>query len=510
MPPGPTPAGAATGAPAGEPCRATRFAAQLSIWRRPDQVAVMALPAALLCLLLVTGSARAADDADAAAARRELIADCDALIGAAVKTPYGWGWNNDTGRAARAGRGRTVTIDLRLTAAAGVALHVAGARLGEPRFSQAAVQAARAVAAVQMNNGQVPATGVIGANAGGRDPPAAVPSRAATCAAVGLLAAVVGDAERTDGEPGDPRTAQAARLRPAAVRTAYWLATQQTRAGCWLVAYPPGAGPGDASRLVRLDDPDYRDAAIALWLAADVLGDARLRRKAELAVEHLLSLRIADDRSLGHNLWSTAYTGEGLVPTKFPELAPSIDLAASRYAMQALLVASLLGDDEASAPVLREAAVALAALPKHEGVWRMRYELDVRAEAPAEEPATDGAPPPAEGEEAPPASDVFLPAPTAVAVFEPAEGVAEVVRSVELLNELGAEGLRESLDQRLPLEHRLALTLCGLGDDPFGDEPAAGDARGDRSTGAILRRIVRLTWRVRPQPPAEPSDGLRP
>ena len=453
-----------------------------------------------MCLFLATGAARADDAGHAAEVRQELVNECDALIGAAVKTPYGWGWSADSRPAAKQGRSRTVTIDLRTTAAAGVALHVAGARLEEPRYAQAAVQAARAVAAVQLNSGQIPAVGVIGANAGGRDAPAAVPSRAATCSAVALLTAVLRYADvNDDGNVTRERPNPAARFRPVALKAASWIAAQQTRSGAWLVAYPPGAAPGEATRLVRLDDTDFRDATVALWLASATLDDTRLRRRAESAVGKLASLRIADDRSLGQNLWSTAYTGDGAEPPNFPELAPAIDVVASRNAMVALLAASLSGDAEATTPVLREAAAALEKLPKRNGAWQKRYDLDLRVDPPAAE-AQDAAPPPAEGEDEPPASDVFLPAPTAVGDDETVEGVEAVVRAVDRLAELGPEKFRDALAQRLPLEHRLSLMLCGLDADPFSEGPPAGAAADRDGLDGRLRRIARLAWWVRREP----------
>src|SRR5688572_13730321 len=216
--------------------------------------------------------------------RARLAAGCDELLRAAVKTPYGWGWKSyeraaqpDDPRAAPprpavSRRGsqppQAATIDVRSTAAAGLVLHLAGRQLGDARYTHAALQAARAVAAVQMNTGQVPATGVVRANAGGRDEPAAVPSRAATCAGLSLLLTLVHDDQADEADAGSDAADALAReggpIHRAAVKAANWLAGQQTRSGGWLVAYPPDAAPGDATRLVRLDTPEYRDATIAL------------------------------------------------------------------------------------------------------------------------------------------------------------------------------------------------------------------------------------------------------
>ena len=439
----------------------------------------MLVAGALAASLLAARAGAAPADRTDATVRQRLAAECDALIRQAAKTPYGWAWRTEAATRRQAGRNRVVNFDVRITAAAGLALHLAGERLGEERFTSAAALAAKSVAAVQANSGQFPATGVIRANAGGRDEPAAVPHRAATCAALALLLTVT--------HSDDPNAAGPTRR--AAVKGAHWLASQQTRGGGWLVAYPPGAAPGEAMRLVRLDTPDYRDATLALWLAAHALGDDRLLARAEQSASDLEALRILDEKSAGHHLWTTAYNGDGTILEKVAELAPAIDSLASRRAMEMLLAACLLGDAEASTPVLKEAAAALDKLPLTDGRWRRRYDLHIRV-------------PKAEHPDDPPVSPLFEGAVDAAGESETASGVGDVIRAANRLAEGGAESLKRTLDAELPLERRIGLVVCGLADDaltadapPQLEEAAADDLRGQ------LRRIAALAWQVRPGPP---------
>src|SRR3954447_13664681 len=90
---------------------------------------------ALLATVLAASQALAAPAAPASP-RAQLAAECDGLLRAAVKTPYGWGWpagavattpdpTAPPARAARTRAAKSVTIDTRTTASAGLALHLA-------------------------------------------------------------------------------------------------------------------------------------------------------------------------------------------------------------------------------------------------------------------------------------------------------------------------------------------------------------------------------------------------
>jgi hypothetical protein len=449
----------------------------------------------LVVALTAAPTACAADGTNAEADRRELSRQCDSLVASAAKTAYGWGWTG-TGRRARTADGRAargVTIDLRATAAAGLVLHVAGQRLDEPRFTAAAAQAGRAVAAVQMKSGQIPAVGVVRANAGGRDDPLEVPSRSATCAGLGLLLTLTHDA-------ADPGAASDAPARRAAAKAAHWLTAQQTSLGGFLVAEPPDARPGEGTRIVRLDRTDYRDAFIALHLAAHVLDDKRLAGKAAAAVDDLDVLRVADPHSVGFRLWSTAYTPNREMLTTVAALAPAADTVASRNAMQALLAACLLGDGDAAGPVVREAAAALAKLPKDNGTWRRRYDLHGEAPVPPQPDSVDA-----------PVSDLFKPNRAEGGGESPAaSGVPEVMRAVRRLTEGGTVAFRQALDGQLRVEHRLALVLCGMGDVLLTEVSAPPEsASAVEDAEAFSTRLSRMTWLAWRLPPPR-DDATRP
>jgi hypothetical protein len=322
-----------------------------------------------------------------------------------------------------------------------------------------------------MKTGQIPAEGVIRANAGGRDEPLEVPSRSATCACLGLLASLTHDADANNPSDGS-------RTRRAAAQAAHWLSTQQTASGGWLVTEPPDARPGEGTRLVRLDDPGYRDAFIALHLAAHVLEDERLARQAAATEEDLDALRIGDAHSVGYRLWSTAYTPDHEMVTTTPALSPAADTVASRNAMQALLAACLLGDADTAAPILQEAAASVAKLPKENGAWRRRYPLRDNAAPPPAEGATDPAPEPADA--------------------AAATGVEEVLRAAGRLDELKPKRFREAMETTLSVQDRLALTLCGLGDAFLTEEsPPPGPAGAADDFELTLRRTALLAWRVK-------------
>jgi hypothetical protein len=107
-------------------------------------------------------------------------------------------------------------------------------------------------------------------------------------------------------------------------------------------------------------------------------------------------------------------------------------------------------------------------------------------------------------------------------VFEPdakaekhpdaAPGVAEILAAADRSAELGAEKYREALDAESAIEHRLAVTVCGLDDDALtreaaapGTEPAMlldGPPPSDVATRA--RRLCLLLRRVPARPPSEP------
>lgn len=406
--------------------------------------------------------------------RAQLLRACERLENEAVKGPYGWGWTGeseragedvetgdeeseeeDTERGRRRGKGRKPArsakpaprnaapdINLRVTAAAGLVLHLGGRELDNPAFTRGAVQAARAVAAVQLSTGQVPPTARLVPKPGGHpDNTAMVPDRGATCAATGLLTTVL---EATKEKP-DPR------LTSAATRAATWLARQQTGDGAWQSAYPPGVGT-KARRLVRLDGPGYRDATFAMILASRTLPRKEYTLAADRSVKRLIALRIDEYESPGFGLWAPAYTlgGEPLRDTE--ELPYVIDVMASRYAIETLLGARLVMGAQVGQE-LAAAAKAAAALPKTDGQWRRWYDLFLR-EAPKAEPERGG-------------SEVFerdADDDAASAVLDDF-GFPDVLKATNASLAMGPDKFGRQLTTDFSRSERLAQVVCGLADD---------------------------------------------
>jgi len=177
----------------------------------------------------VGGRASVVSAAPQGPAAQQLAQECDALIASAVKRPYGWAWTSQATDAAAAAD-RKPQVDMRpgATPAAGAVLLWAGLLLEEPRYVEAAVNVARGVVASQASNGNVVTEPTFGPTAGKREPPAAVPDRAATRAGVALLLACVGADESKDEL-----------LKRSAIRAAAWLAKQQANDGGFPTEAPP-------------------------------------------------------------------------------------------------------------------------------------------------------------------------------------------------------------------------------------------------------------------------------
>ncbi|MDB5297903.1 MAG: hypothetical protein JWO31_3886 [Phycisphaerales bacterium] len=408
---------------------------------------------------------------------------CDALLAAAIRSPYGWGWAEgepgiDLTKVRP--RGGPPVVDAELTAVAGLVLHLAGEAADEPKYLAAAVEAARAVLAVQARSGQVRARGVMGAF-GGKEDPAELPDRRPARRGLALLLTVL-DAQADQPDP---------RLKGPAQRVAHWLAGQQTHIGGWPTLYPPGASKGRGVRLVRLDDPDARDSTLALLLAGEVLADRGLRPYVDRAADHLVTIRLTAGRPPTKALWPAACKLDGDSNTGQLDLPPAVDLLGTRYAAEALL-AGLLVTFEAGrydAP-LREARDALSGLPRTAGGgWHRRYDLQLRPSVPR--PDTR----PAEGVFTPPP-----PPPAALPNPRPAELLARLARA----SEVGGKRLAEEMSARVPLRRRLALAASGLAPDALLlDDPAAGRLPTLVADGEPLgpsAAIVAEVWRALESP----------
>lgn len=391
----------------------------------------------------------------------ELRAAADELLRSAVRSHFGWGWrgNSSEPTVAPAQRSRAarqpVEIDLRATAAAGLLLHLAAESLNEPTYREGAMQAARAVMAVQQRLGQIPRFGTIAVKPAAPFDPAVVPDRSATIAALGLLLSLV--------EAPDPSTPADPRLSAAATRAAHWLATQQTDAGAWPSFYP-GDGPGQATRrIVRLDGPGYRDATLALILSSRVLGRNDLQRAAVKAIDELLRFRVSKSRSPGRGLWTPAFTLGGEPVHGLDEFPAFIHTPASAYGMDTLLAAAIGMDDEESAKALTLAAESAGKLPRHDGQWDRWYDLYLRKlDVPQMRPRD-----PTQPTEAGDNPFNLEPDPNAPADQGPDPnrgdfGMSHTLAAARRITALGIEPYRARLEAELPLNRRMALVLVGL------------------------------------------------
>jgi hypothetical protein len=403
---------------------------------------------ALLVLAPVFGRAQAPADKPQRYARL-LARECDALIDAAIKRPYGWAWSEaDPAEHAKPAQRREpipVSIGPSTSPAGGLILLHAAELLHEPRYTDAARNVGLGLAATQQQRGNFPATGSFGLTSATTLAPASpLPDRAPTRAALGLLLSLV---------DADPNTQDAATR--AAPRAAQWLLRQQAESAAWPILYPPGAPPQDATRLVRLDTPDTRDSVFAMLLAYEVLGEPPLRRAAERSIDFLVKFRAPATADIGVGLWQSAYVPSGIPVEKVREFPPGVDALAARYTVQTLFTTWVILGDNNRLAAAEQATKSLDELIKgNDGTWRRRFSPRSATTAPTT------APTPAPG------SVLQAPAKDAAAP-EGDPGWAPVTRAVALGRAIGREQYRDRLAETFSLKRRLAVTLAGLDDAPM-------------------------------------------
>jgi hypothetical protein len=388
----------------------------------------------------------------------QLRAECDQLISCAIRRPYGWAWDLEAkSELAAHPSPRPVTMQLLGTPSAGLALLFAGKLLTEPRYTEAAEEAARGVAAAQMPIGRVRANPIFGPIAGGREETAVIADRSATRCGLGLLLAFADQAQSDAAASGSHAEA----IHRAAARAARWLAKQQAPNGLWPSAFPPDAKPRDAIRLVRLDDNDYRDATFALLLSFDLLHDATLGHFADQPLSALLKLRLVSDVH-GPGLWSTACTVNGTdIPPGFPD---GPDLLASRYAIQTLLGGFLFTQDTTLIPALDQAATTLDQVKHADGTFD-RF-LDPSAAAEITRSVGDPTfftPRPTTYPATAPSTHSVLASTVTSGTFD----IPQVLDESAHLKSLGRDRYVASLAATSSLHDQTEASLCGLTDDPF-------------------------------------------
>ncbi len=296
----------------------------------------------------------------------ELRRECDALIESAVKRRYGWAWPADAGEQAGLPRGAAlVSYEPTSTPAAGLVLWMAGQRLNEPRYLEAARMVAKGMAAAQLPSGRIPGTAVFGTAPARREVDRFMADRSQTCASLGMLLSMLDGQLRQDQDEATRRTA---------ARATRWLVQQQAPNGAWATLVTP---PDDDQpvRLVRLDTTDYRNCIYAMILGFDVLEENLLRVTSNRAIDRLLQLRLRSP-DLAAGLWQTAYELSG-TPAMLPQsMRESVDVLASARATQAILASALAPLSHAAALETTQAAShRLEKLRYDDGLWRRAYLL---------------------------------------------------------------------------------------------------------------------------------------
>ncbi|HEY7117654.1 MAG TPA: hypothetical protein VH475_13780 [Tepidisphaeraceae bacterium] len=376
----------------------------------------------------------------------QLARQCDDLIASAVKRPYGWGWAPASEAEATPQtappRGAPVAVDPAATASAGLVLLHASELLDDPGLRDAAVNAARGVAAAQETSGRVPAQALFGStSATTKEAPAALADRAPTRAAMALLLSLY--------DENDPRLETVNRAAPRAAR---WLLRQQAESGAWPILYPPGATPQRATRLVRLDTPDTRDCTLAMLLAYEVMGDPVHRRCAERSLDFLFRCRTGMGMDVGAGLWPSGCTLGAQPVAKVPELPPGVDALASRYAMQTFFAVWVVLGDGSRLAACDQASKSLDALFKGaDGGYHRRF--DAKGGASDVVPTTQRSlfgTSQAAGE--PPATD---------------PAVTPTIRTIAVAQKAGREAFRERLSIHFAPKQHLAQAIAGLSDGPM-------------------------------------------
>jgi hypothetical protein len=274
---------------------------------------------------------------------QQLRRECHDLLESVIKKPYGWAWTEDAKPLAAKQRQAIVAMNPNESPAAGLLLLWAGEFLDDAELKDAAKHVARGVNAAKTGAGMVMSRPLFASNAGGRDERAYIPRRDASVAGLALLL----EQMRVDPEDGLSKT--------AAVRIANWLLKQQAQNGAWPSSQPPDAEAKDAIRILRLDNPDFRNSTIALLLAADATGQKNLADHAKKSIDLLMRLRLGrPPHSAG--LWATAYSVEGALMGSDYGFPGGADALASRYAMQTLIIGSIQLQQPSYGPAIEQAA----------------------------------------------------------------------------------------------------------------------------------------------------------
>ncbi len=394
----------------------------------------------LVCVAVLVGAFQSAGGEQS----RRLKGECDQLLADAVRRPVGLAWAQDDNTAAGPNDPLRVMLAPLSTPSAGLVLLYAADLLGEPRYSDAALQIARGLAAAQERTGRFPNQATFARTASSRDQSSPCPDRGPTRAALALLCSLV-DVEKPDET-----------LRRSAVRGAFWLAQQEPAVGGFPTLYPPEAPANRSATVCRLDTGEYRDCTMAVLLAYESLHDARLRIAAEHSADFLLKIRLKDSKT-ARDTWAAMYKLNGEVSEQFDEYPRAVDMVATRNALQTLLATYVVLAHEPSGQPLESSAASIEGLRQEDRSWRGRYPLHgdevFRPEASATRPAIQPTTAASRPEYFDDRSGTF--------------GLEPTLLSLARLKADGREKYRQALDANLDYKHHLALAAAGLLDDPM-------------------------------------------
>jgi len=380
----------------------------------------------LMCWVGALGQVAQATEPDP-----QLIRECDILVEKAIVRSYGIAWASGDDRAP------LVSYAPGGTPAAGWVLWEAGRICHNPKYLKAGMDVARGIANSQEGGGKIPDTVRFGmGDDRGQDTPEYIPDRASTCAGLGLLLTILHDSPKPD-----------VRLRSCALLAARWLSRQETEHGAW-----PMRDPAQAQdvRMIRLDNPDWRDSTMAMLLSADVLKNRQYAKQAELSTKMLLDLHIPQTQLTGAGCWTGAYAMTGVPRDDVADAPMAVDTLATRYCLQALLAEAVCSGDVPALERVHVACKSLRDLQDSEGTL-LRYEPLGR----------------------PTSQPIMLASP-------PDEELPHLLHIVEVLDVKGLSGFGNSWDaQGLSgangIDEELARILCGAGDDLFnGDHATPG------------------------------------
>jgi len=353
----------------------------------------------------------------------QLKRDCDVLVAKAVVRAYGIAWSPDNSRAP------LVSYAPGQAAAVGWVLWEAGKITHESRYTRAAIDVARGMANGQEAGGKIPDTVRFGMNDDrGQDTPQFIPSRASTCAALGLLLTILHDSPQPDP-----------RLRSCALLAARWLSRQQTEHGAWVVQDTTQA---QESRVIRLDSPDWRNSTLAMLLASDVLKNQLYSNQAHNAAQMLLDLHLPQSQLVGAGGWTGAYGLDKTPRGDIPDAPLCLDTLATRYCMQTLLASAVCQGNIGALERVHLTCKTLRGIRDADGTFYRYVQLSGRPSEPM-------------GLASP--QDALLPG---------------VMHTVEELDAVGLSAYSRSMDAHRGIDYDLARVLSGAGDDLFSSSAA--------------------------------------